>query len=413
MASLRLRCQGKDPLPCPGPTAHHQPLPASPPPTRLLCADKASLASRPPSCMTTLLLAVLLVLHGPAAALNYSRDNCDMPKCACRKWPPVLTEPNASCPIFFAAGPQVGAGLGHAFHNFQMTVQYAINKGVTLHTVYYTEPPKRLHPHMIDFFFGQQFNATLPADCEKRTFRNLKDVSAAIAAQRQQCKRGPRPRPVYLELWNFVQTHSQFNYHMFRQAFEAQARVRRALPLPWAPRPPGLRIAVHLRRGDIMQPKYISRALPNRHYVDLLNRIIPLLREKLRDPVTVLVNVQHMLNLTSVLDRDGNYTDFAGPVRARHANVRFELGPADPLAAFETLCSADVAILSNSGFSFLAMIMCRRPIFMSTMGDQAQCRPTAYNLRTAADFDDDTFVSYRTAQLLGERGWAGPEPIEP
>jgi hypothetical protein len=254
--------------------------------------------------------------------------------------------------------------------------------GATAHTQY--SSTKMKNKPMVEYFFGDWFRTHNISGCVQynETFH-------------ETC----RGHPGSCAVRNFgmaMASDRGLNIVMFRQLFEAQEHVRKTLGYAW----PGvdrsaLTVSLHIRRDDILQPRYQNRAVPNFVYMSLLNRVIPALQQKFGNvvPIHVVVNAQGSPNASAIIDYDKNYSDFKAALK--HHKVVVSTGPDDPLQAFSVICNSHVALLSGSSFSATAIILCKKPLFIGpSLGKATSCSSNALIWNKNRSVGEEELTSY-------------------
>ena len=332
--------------------------------------------------------------------------NCK-PDCrGCRPWPSVLLEPDPNCTTYFESNPDLGASLGHAFMNYLSMLSMCIELGLTMRRSFGCVPHN--HALEIPYFFGAHFTHPVAANCPTKPLEGQKPSQwlPQVAKHRESCQAGTAGCIRFTYKRASLRDRG-LNVGMLRSVFEAQEPARRKLPVAWpSTEAAELTVAVHVRRGDAIRDKNRgSRSVPNRGYLGLLAALLPVLQREGRGaPLHVVIHTQNAANTSAVLDWDGRSTDYAAALR-RHAGVRVSLGPADVLASFSGLCNADVVITSKSGFSYMAAVLCRRPVFLTVpFWHSYHCVPNALPVTVAPDH----VYNFSEALLLRLMTAAGP-----
>ena len=236
---------------------------------------------------------------------------------------------------------------------------------------------------MVEYFFGDRFKTHNISGCVQynETFH-------------ETC----RGHPGSCAVRNFgmaMASDRGLNIVMFQQLFEAQERVRKTLGYAWPVDRSTLTVTLHIRRGDILQPRYQNRAIPNSVYISLLNRVIPALQQKFGNlaPIHVVVSAQGSPNTSAIIDYDKNYTNFKAALK--HHKVVVSIAPNDPLQAFSVLCNSHVALLSGSSFSATAIILCKKPLFIGpSLGKATSCSSNALTWNKNRSVGEEELTSY-------------------
>ena len=313
------------------------------------------------------------------------------------------------CPRFLQASVAPGVGLGHAVMSFVQLRRTAVKLQLQLRVR--IEPSG---PHYADtdapstvrrFFFGDAFYEPLPAEMVWRQTSYL--ALSGVARRDSACNLGfllNDTAPI-----NFKYLTAE-EVNTLRRAFERSSRVRRNPDMSGdirggngrgndagngrgsarhrtpgqqnAQHTPALVLVIHVRRGDALGnvlsgrvPTDNVRLTSTMDFTELADRVLLSLRQdpRLRMRRVRIVYLCENATMTGasrgtgglqVLDQDGVFHDVVH--RACPADsCSVELGPRHLLDAFETLCTADVSILSKSGFSHLAAVLCPRPVFLA------------------------------------------------
>ena len=290
------------------------------------------------------------------------------PRCASR-WPRELHHPDSRCPLFLEASHQRG-GLGHAFISFNQVLTLAASLRLTLHARLETSAHGAT---AVSQLFGNHFYADVPSDAQRRPVRRA-DLATTVATLRRRCQSQglAAQRAVILRLDKpprCCETKG-LNVCELRQAFAtSRSHDRTAMH---APDREGdrLRIAVHIRRGDFVGstaygpiPRSamveVRKALPNRAYVRVVHEVLRILGDRRCEVV-----VQSDAGADVQRFPDANVTQLSNLTR-EFAPATVRLGPADTVAAFESLCTSDIVVTSRSGFSWMAAILCPKPVFLA------------------------------------------------
>lgn len=149
-----------------------------------------------------------------------------------------------------------------------------------------------------------------------------------------------------------------------------------------------LRVAVHIRRGDIVArandslrgdrfERYyatLHRAIPNQAYLGILRDAIQGFVKRLTALEVVLHCDMPHASPEAIPDVNASETsDFRSALNRVLANsgmpdaaISVRMGPADAIAAFRSMCTADLVIMARSTLSWMSASLCRWPVFLAT-----------------------------------------------
>lgn len=319
----------------------------------------------------------------------------------CRRWPSTTTQPNSSCPIFLEAKYNPNAGTAHSFMTLVTILGIAAESGLTV--------SMRLAPATTHNALGGLLGHTL------RTH----DKSHCARLGRFQYGEAGRQKEA-VENWRRKMCSSNNNSsHSSNNSSMSHARVRCAavafdgIAAPYDPREPifakqpifwdtswlrrhvrlpppspvvkvldavmpPLRIAVHIRRGDLgyylarirgedRPGAALARLIPTSAYVQLLDDLFLRIRQRgFERPIRVVLHVEGAKGSALVPDFDGKLTDFEAIARRRGwANTTFALGVSNPYLAIGEVCRSDILITGASGFSHAMALVCTRPLVLA------------------------------------------------
>ena len=337
-------------------------------------------------------------------------------------WNPVVRKFDPHCPMFIEEGCDVvdmHGGLGHRFLAFSHLISIASGLRLTLRLRFgsaghYQQKANRhsmvqeMHVSR-SYFFGDVLFAPLP-DSPVRyvSVDSPKALAAAVAgARREHCSNinarqdgsGARetqimasaPMAVVFNLSVCSIAFGSSSHHLdvpsFRKAFQENAAQRTraaqhhlgvqisvrqltntsdcAALSSGTERP---RIAVHIRRGDVLDcglagnfSRVPDRGLANAAYVDLLQQ----LTGRLQHSAIVQLAAEGASDARSVPDIDSSVTNFQQLLPSATVTVASGHGEHAELLAFHTLCFSDVLITGKSGFSFMAAMLCKKPVILA------------------------------------------------
>jgi hypothetical protein len=146
-------------------------------------------------------------------------------------------------------------------------------------------------------------------------------------------------------------------------------------------------ISLHIRRGDQFHfakgniDYLYKRFLPNAAHLSILRSLLAHLTKLGRPRTRLFLHCEDMLPDMSVLDVEGDYTDF----RQQLADFDVDIvpGSAEGVQAFDEMCHSDFLLTAKSGLGTLVGVLCDHPILLAAPYfeiDANNCIPNAIRL---------------------------------
>jgi hypothetical protein len=307
-----------------------------------------------------------------------------------------------TCPIIVTARPQT-AGLAHSFMSFLSTIALASYINGTSNVAF----PVSLD-HGVDIselhsmFSGQLFNPKYPPGLCTSSIHidDCSGIMDATISARSLCEKGPvciyinqhiRPAELLVDIT------------LIRSQFTIPDRLKIETSKVGVYDPRYITIAVHLRRGDIVNNlSRQSRWTYNKAYMPLISEVVKRIKSNL--PIMIVVYAEGADSSDKIPDVQGHrYDNFSGLAD------RVEVGPEQAHLALAGMCQSDILITSMSGFSHLASMLCPKPRILATpfwhsysgipnllcileAGENSNGSITTLNLPSNCAFSDDTFI---------------------
>jgi hypothetical protein len=209
-------------------------------------------------------------------------------------------------------------------------------------------------PHLVSFFHGDVFHARFHNVTCKETFNiPVTSMAATVVKAKQLCQTGVICLSVNHDV---AVSEALIDVASYRSNFAVPPDIAQAVnDLPYFDEK-YLRVAVHIRRGDVVNrtKDAYNRWVFNSAYLDFIPKLLA--RVKTRLPISLVLFAEGANSTTHVPDVLPNiFHDFS----LLHENV--SLGPTDVHLALGALCSADLLVTSSSGYSHLAALLCKKP----------------------------------------------------
>lgn len=231
--------------------------------------------------------------------------------------------------------PNRGAGIGHAFVDWARAFSLAKNHS----TSFLYSPFSGCNEHwdtILGLGFGyakyneSDFDLLLsPEDCSFQEYVNdahLSSYESIYVIDGNLCYPKLVSSPSYDDLSRFLRSRYLL--------------ARRRRPIFSAFKPDYIKVAVHIRRGNITEyEQFASRVIPNDYYLNVLTRLLELCSPSVIDIVVV----------SNAIDAD--LFDALSRLNARFVNTRSDIHD------FHVLASSDILVTSVSGFSYLATLI--------------------------------------------------------
>ena len=308
----------------------------------------------------------------------------------CSVWPQSLFELDRRCPLILEARHQ-RAGLGHSFISFAQVVELAASLQLTLRAHFSGSADGAWGAGVnasiaSSALFGSHFAHSLPVGATTKHVARDR-LSATVAKLRRDCgeARSP-PQPVVLKLDKAPQCcqTSALQACNWRRALAASTPV-----VSGRSRQGSLRIAVHLRRGDIVAQANnplrgdrfetfyatLHRAIPNQAYLGILRDV---LRAVGKQELTALDVVLHCdmphaspdaipdVNASEASDFRSALSEAVASSGMPGATIKVRMGPPNVVDAFRSICTADIVLMARSTLSCMSALLCPSPVFLAT-----------------------------------------------
>lgn len=162
------------------------------------------------------------------------------------------------------------------------------------------------------------------------------------------------------------------NLPYFRNLFERNDPVRRTIiqrNLGDTSQSTAVRVAVHIRRGDIRgmnENGATARLVHENMYVEVLNQLLKKLRQLGKNNIIIRLYCEGM-EAPSSIPRASDWAFFNMSNELKFdpsQNVKFDAGSKSVLQAFDEMCFSDVLVTGPSGFSYLVSYLCSAPIVL-------------------------------------------------
>ena len=271
----------------------------------------------------------------------------------------VVLSINKKCPVILSVRPQT-AGLAHSFMSFLSIVALASSMNVTSnatfpaslgHGVNKTELQQMFHGHLFNPNYASEMCTTL-IEVDK-----CSHIMNEILAAHSLCQKGP----VCIQIKeHMTPAELLVDVNMLRSNFIIPDRIKAKVRKLGVTDPSHLTIAVHMRRGDVVNNYALaSRWTYNKAYLMLIREIIDRIRSNL--PIMLVLYAEGADSSHKIPDVQGNqYTDFSAL-----ANT-VKVGPNEAHLALAGMCQSDILITSMSGFPHLVSMLCSKPQILAT-----------------------------------------------
>lgn len=342
---------------------------------------------------------------------------------------PTLLNPNPRCPEFIQARRFNGGGLGSSFSQFNNLVSIASAHNVTIKARFSTSGHGVNASLVDDFFFGDFFDqkSTESSGFEQNSLdkppkiincSTVNEFSMLLAKNRANGCDNATPTLYSIDTTFHGQSHPDMR--LYRDAFAHREAYRTSYVAgqgqptqafetaePGAPTRPCTRVAVHIRRGDVVRHtklhdidsagtmSYRKRWVPNRaylHVIDSVHRALSTQSDhhaRTRSPRDVSITtrqhsstaggperiscrlcielfVEGATSASAVPDADLENTQGHTNFRDRLAEYgTVNIITSDALSSFAQACSSDILITGISAYSGLMALLCDSPLILA------------------------------------------------
>ena len=333
-----------------------------------------------------------------------------VPVAMLHKWPIAVTTINASCPRFLRLDRLYANrnGNGHAFFQFNAFMALAAKHNLTAIASYHVTCSVGCNREGLNetnnYFFGDYFlrNAQSRNNHTKSYVIKMMPPKGTEAALHNSMgvimDRIQRDALCNVEVYIHRNTmhvlkpsEDSISTPGFRSAFNSQhdrlarLRLRRANNRESDTELQPLRIAVHIRRGEVynksLDPRgsgvlagLFNRLSPVRTFLDLVRKLVGAIESNCcltRPPIPIHVafaaegaKVIQPGRSVKVIDIEGEVDPIVS-LEDLPGVARLSVARDNVLEAFEELCFADFVIGSRSGFTALAAHLCEAPLFIT------------------------------------------------
>lgn len=272
----------------------------------------------------------------------------------------VLPSDTVSDCHMYLEGTYHTAGLGHSFVAFNHFLQLAELNNLTPR-VYFETGGHGLDGEAVrSFFFHDRFYNGFHPSCKHTNLIRLKHykmVKQAVKAMPSICAMSLGPLCTSFHVRDVPARNMNVDICKLRHQF-AWSKMEDLGTYS---------IVVHIRRGDVLPGRHMSwnRWIPNAAYISILRDVLKIIQGRVRCKPVITLLVEKARSVSEVLDFDGvSRSDFNASLQD-FPDVLLRLGADEAISDFKQMCSSNILVTGKSGFSYMAAILCPKPIVLA------------------------------------------------